>query len=296
MSICTFDNTAALPHILDALHRDGAVILTDLVSPDTVDAVNSELEPYATRTPFGEGMFWGRRTRRLGGILARSKASQTLCLNQTLLRVVRAVLEPYCTSIQVNGTQLIDIYPDEPEQLLHADEELWPAERNRAEYMVNTVWALSDFTEENGATRIVPGSHRGPIDRFPSEDRVIQATMPKGAVAVWLGSTVHGGGANRSKAPRSGLSIAYSLGWLRQAENQYLAIPPDVARTLPPELQALIGYSVHTPNLGIYEGQDPRDLLRTETRPEPLPYRDFLPQWASEALAAHCENAAEKAA
>ncbi|EKV28176.1 Phytanoyl-CoA dioxygenase [Caenispirillum salinarum AK4] len=272
-----------------ALKRDGAVVLTDLVPGEVIDRVDADLSAYLDRTPFCEGNFFGWKTRRHASVLAKSRASHDLCANPFILDVVKGMLLPWCDSIQLSGTQTIQIHPGEPEQLLHADEELWPVERGRMEYQMNVVWALSDFTAENGATRILPGSHKDPeIERLPDDSRIVQAEMPRGSAAVWLGSTVHGGGANRSAAPRTGLSMAYCLGWLRQAENQYLANPPEIAKTYSRELQELIGYNVHNPNLGCFEGQDPRILLEMDGRPDILTFKDYMPEWAAELLEEFC--------
>lgn len=282
MSLQRFNGSSSPEAVLEAITRDGGAIIEKLVPDATVDQVCGELSPYLKTAPVGEGRFWGRHTRRFGGILAKSPASSALCAHPLVLKVVRSLLEPYCNSIQLNGTQIMQILPGEPEQVLHADGELWPTQRGAIECMVNTVWALDEFTKENGGTRIVPGSHVGPLERLPAAEKVEAVEMPKGSVAIWLGSTVHGGGANVTDRPRTALSFAFCLGWLRQAENQYLSHPPEVARTLPPEIQSLLGYDVHCPNLGLYEGHNPREVLTAEHRPEVMPFQDHLPEWALE--------------
>lgn len=271
----------------DALDRDGAVILTNMLDTATLDALDSELAPWLTATPPGAGDFFGRNTVRFGGVIVKAPTSQALCINDTVLSLVEDVLGPHCDTVQLNLSQAISIRPGEPEQVLHGDDEMWRTPRGEAEYMVNAMWALDDFTAENGATRVVPGSHRGPIDRMPSEDTVTQAVMPRGSVVLWRGSAMHGGGANRSAAPRRGIVMSYCLGWLRQSENQYLIAPPDVARTFAPRLQSLVGYHVHLPNLGYVDGQDPALLLRGEDLFKPRPFNDFLPEWASEQVRAY---------
>ncbi len=291
--------TTSVEQAQEILRRDGAIIITDALPAGVIDEVDAELAPYLDRVPFSQGNFFGWRTKRCASILVKSRASHQMAANPYVTDVVKGMLLPFCESIQLSGTQAIQIHPGEPEQLLHADEELWPAERGRMQYQVNTVWALSDFTKENGATRIVPGSHtRDAIERLPDESEIVYAEMPRGAVAVWLGSTIHGGGANQSNAPRTGLSLAYCLGWLRQAENHYLANPPEIARTYSRELQELIGYNVHSPNLGAFEGQDPKVLLEMGERPDVLAFQDFMPEWAATLLAEYCaaRDAAKRAA
>lgn len=286
----TIQTISATRHTVEQVHeilaRDGVVVLTDLVPMSVIDQVDAELAPYLDRTPFGEGQFFGRRTRRTASIFAKSKASHQLGAHPYVTEVVKSFLLKHCSSIQISGTQAISIHPGEPEQVLHADEELWPIERGRMEYQINTIWALTDFTEQNGATRIIPGSHKvQEIERLPDPSKVVAAEMKRGSLVIWLGSTVHGGGHNRSDAPRTGLSLAYCLGWMRQAENQYLANPVELARTYPRELQNLLGYEVHEPNLGCFEGQSPRILLETEERPDVLAFKDYLPGWAAEQVA-----------
>jgi ectoine hydroxylase-related dioxygenase (phytanoyl-CoA dioxygenase family) len=124
------------------------------------------------------------------------------------------------------------------------------------------MWALDDFTEENGATRVIPGSHRWADKLRPSGEQTVPAEMAKGSVLFYVGSLYHGGGANRTAVPRRGINVGYTLSWLRQEENQYLACPPDVARTLPVELAKLIGYRRGAYALG-YVGdlQDPMEIL-----------------------------------
>lgn len=282
MELVKLGPDASADEVLDVLRRDGGVIVTGLMTPEQIREVNDELAPHIGRTPTGEGRFFGRRTRRTGAIFRRARSTHALGAHPLVVEVIEAILLPHCSSIQVNGTQLIQIGPGEPEQVLHADDELWPVPKNGAEFMVNSMWALSDFTRENGATRMIPGSHKVQASRTPDDSELAWAEMPAGSVVLWLGSVMHGGGANNSALPRTGLSIGYSLGWLRQVENQYLANPPEVARTYPEDLQRLVGYQVHMPNLGCYEGQDPHVVLEGDEMPDTLAFKDYLPDWASE--------------
>jgi ectoine hydroxylase-related dioxygenase (phytanoyl-CoA dioxygenase family) len=137
------------------------------------------------------------------------------------------------------------------------------------------MWAGTDFTAGNGATRLVPGSHLWEHERKARDDEVIAAAMPAGSVVLYLGGVVHGGGANSANSKRTGISIQYSLGWLRQEENLHLAVPPDLARTLPDRLARLVGYDFGGPFMGFVNGDDPHRLIedtaldeRCHTRPE----------------------------
>ena len=156
----------------------------------------------------------------------------------------------------MNLTQAISIEPGDPAQFLHRDEELFPFP-HAFEVMSNAMWALDDFTVENGATRLVPGSHLWPRDREPVPGEALPAEAPAGSVVLWLGGVLHGGGANRSGRVRRGAVMSYRLAWLAPTEKLLLSTPPEVARTLPERLQRLIGYQLHRPNLGWVEGQDP---------------------------------------
>jgi len=279
--------TASEESILAALEKDGAVIIENIASPPTLAGVSEQLAPHFDQTPPGEGLFFGRRTVRFGGVIAKSRASYDLCLNPLVFGAIEKVLLSYCTSVQLNLSQAISIGSGEPEQILHADDEMWMTPRNGTEYLINAMWALTDFTKENGATRIVPGSHKGPIRRMVDEDELAYAEMSAGSVVLWRGSALHGGGANTTSTNRAGIVMSYSLGWLRQAENQYLVAPPEFARTMPARLRDLIGYQVHEPNLGHYEGQDPRLVFEDGALSKPLPFRDHLPQSAKDELNAY---------
>ena len=186
------------------------------------------------------------------------------------------LLLPYCERFQLNLSQAISIHPHEQAQVLHRDDELFPVKGFTGELMANTLWALTDFTVENGATQVVVGSHKWEREREPEPHEIVSAEMKKGSALVYRGSLLHGGGANRSQSPRSGLIFSYNLGWLRQGENQYLAYPPEIAKYLPDPVQQLIGYSVHRPNVGQYECSDPQQLLNANYKPGRLQSFDFL--------------------
>lgn len=283
MSIKYLTKRSPFPAVRQALDRDGCVVITDLIDSNMLDAVERELAPYFQDTPCGEGYFWGKKTKRMGGLFAKSPHCRDLAIDAAVLEIVKSILLEGCEQIQINLTQAIEIEPGEPEQILHRDDEVFPFPHEGTEFMMNALWALDDFTTENGATRIVLGSHREELDRAPPEDRVEYAVMAKGSVLIYLGSVVHGGGANKSTAPRRAVAMSYSLGWLKQAENQFLANPPEVARQYPEILQRLIGYQIHQPNLGWYEGQDPKVVLEGNASPT-MAARDFLPEDVEEML------------
>lgn len=257
------------------LERDGCVVVGGVVGHHVVDRVAEELATFFERAEFGTGNFVGFRTKRLGSILRKSGSALQMLAAPLVVESMEALLRPWCERIQLNLSQAISIHPGESAQILHRDDELFPCRDFRGEMMANAMWALTDFTAENGATQIVPGSHLWPREREAQPHEVVSAQMTKGSVLIYRGSLIHGGGANRSDAPRSGVIFGYNLGWLRQGENQYLAYPPEIARFFSPEVQRLIGYTVHRPNLGLYECNDPQRLL-TPSWNGAMASRDFL--------------------
>jgi ectoine hydroxylase-related dioxygenase (phytanoyl-CoA dioxygenase family) len=249
----------------DQLRSNGYVIFESLIAPAAVDQVCAQLEPWFAATPHCRGDFYGWKTTRFGSVLLKSDASHALVLNETMLGVMTQVLGPHCDWYQLNLTQAIRIHPGQRQQVPHRDDEMWPCHKGGVEYLVNVMWALSDFTAHNGATLIWPRSHYHPLSRQLDPAEAVVAEMPRGSALVYLGSVTHCGGANRTLAPRNGLILSYCLGWLKQYENAFLAYPPAVARRFPPAIRDLIGYRIHRPNLGGYEGQDPAVLFETDS-------------------------------
>lgn len=245
------------------LQRDGCAIIENLVSRDVLDRARTELQPWLDATPCGRDEFAGRRTRRTGGLLGRSPTCRELVMHPLVLDSVRGVLS-HATSIQLHLTQVIAIGPGEPGQLIHRDQwafDFFPFPSGY-EATCNTIWAMTDFTEANGATRVIPGSNtREDRLQFKHEDTV-PAEMPAGSVLLYTGSLYHGAGANRSQGTRFGVNLTYALSWLRQEENQYLAVPAEVARTFPEPLLRLMGYARGAYALGYVDDlRDPLDVL-----------------------------------
>jgi ectoine hydroxylase-related dioxygenase (phytanoyl-CoA dioxygenase family) len=198
-----------------------------------------------------------------------------------VLGTAERVLWPAKTTFQLHLTQVIAIDPGGAAQALHRDQwcfDFFPFPDD-VQVELGTIWALTDFTEQSGATRVVPGSHRLQLDDINLSALVpdaVPAEMPRGSVVLYSGRTVHGGGENRSDATRVGVNVDYVLGWLRQEENQYLACPPEVARDLPEDLQRLVGYSMGAYALGYVDDiRDPIELLRDE--PTGAGPRSFAP-------------------
>ena len=262
-SLVSLWGAAPTDEILEVLARDGCVILERLADAATMDAVAADLARDIAQTPTGTGEFVGHKTRRTHTVLVNSQAAGRLALDPAIETLTQAVLGPYCARYQLSSAAAITIGPGETMQELHRDDLVYPLAHPREQQSVATViWALTDFTEANGATLVVPGSHRWDDERKPTLAEAVPAEMPRGSAVYILGSTYHAGGANCADEARSGLLYGYCLGWLRQEQNQYLAVPPAIAKTLPEALQRLIGYAVHEPFLGWHDLQDPIKLLR----------------------------------
>lgn len=243
---------ASIEEITSIVKRDGAAIVEGLIDRDRVDRTFGELAPYVEATPAGKDEFSGKHTSRTGALVARSPATRELIMHPSILGSARAFLAPFCERIQLHLSQVIRICPGEEAQTIHRDRWAWGTHLAHVEPQFNTIWALTEFTRENGATRVVPGSISWPDTRQPTEEEIEYAEMDAGSVLVYSGGVFHGGGTNRVEEDRIGINLTYTLGWLRQEENQYLACPPEIARDLDPELQDLIGYTQGGYALGYY--------------------------------------------
>jgi ectoine hydroxylase-related dioxygenase (phytanoyl-CoA dioxygenase family) len=266
MSLKHFPASVSGDEVAAALTEDGAAIVDRVVAPEVMDKVADELRPYLERTPFGPDDFAGRRTRRTGGLIARSETCRDLVMNPLVLAATGKLLA-HATTFQLHLTQVIAIGPGEPAQQIHRDQWAFDFFKFPKGYEVqcNTIWAMTDFTERNGATRLVPGSNQFEDGLQFKEEDTIAAEMTKGSVLFYTGSIYHGGGANRSNETRCGINITYNLSWLRQEENQYLAVPLEIARTLPVELLRVMGYSRGAYALGYVDDlRDPIEVVRPD--------------------------------
>jgi ectoine hydroxylase-related dioxygenase (phytanoyl-CoA dioxygenase family) len=253
MSLQYFKSDAVLEDVLRAIKEDGGVILVDAAPENNLDNFVSELEPYLATTPYGRDDFTGHKTRRTGALIARMPSSHNFVMDDRVLSLAKAFLSPYTEKITLHLSQATTIYPDEEAQLIHRDRFAWGTHIPKViEPQFNTLWAITDFTPENGATRIVPGSQNWSWDKEAKPDQIVQAEMSRGSVLLYTGTVLHGGGQNKSKNPRVGLNLTYCLAWLRQQENQYLSCPPHIAKSLDEELQELIGYTQGTYGLGYF--------------------------------------------
>jgi ectoine hydroxylase-related dioxygenase (phytanoyl-CoA dioxygenase family) len=258
MTLKTLGPTTTPNDVLAELDQAGAVIVKDVIGSKTLERFNAEVMPYVERTPMGRDDFLGKSTKRTGALAARSQVCRDLILHDLVLGAAEAFLAPFTKKIILHLTQTIEIHPGSSAQAIHRDRYAWGAHLPQSiEPQLNTIWAMTDFTAENGATHCVPGSHRWSWEQQARSDQICQAEMSKGSVFFHTGSILHHGGANMSNAPRLGLNLTYCLGWLRQEENQYLSCPPELAKDFDPKLQELLGYTQGEYALGYYS--DPLD-------------------------------------
>ncbi|HEY5646441.1 MAG TPA: phytanoyl-CoA dioxygenase family protein [Pseudomonadales bacterium] len=250
-----------LDETLAEIETQGYTILRNVIPPELIDALNealNRLERTLGAEP-GGNLFEGHHTIRIYNLLARDPVFQAVPVHPAVLPVVEGVLDKGCL---VSSLSSISIDPGEVAQPIHADDTLIGLPRPHQPLVCNSMWALTDFTEENGATRIVPGSHR--LDSKPdygTHPDSIAAEMSRGSVLIWNGSLWHGGGANRSAERRVGIAMNYCAGFIRQQENQQLGIPLELARTFEPRLQELAGFGTYRHLMGHIDKQSPAQAL-----------------------------------
>lgn len=249
-----------VPALLSDLDRQGYAIREGVLDPTEVARLRAALEPLLEATPTGRNPFEGYHTRRVYSPLAKTRALDELVLSPWMEDFANGLIGPHTLSSII----AIDIGPGEVRQPIHYDNGAYPLPRLHREVVFNTMWALDDFTPENGATLLYPGSHRWPGRTPPEDVEPVSATMPAGSVLIWPGATFHGGGANRTDRWRLGLVIEFVAGWLRTHENIQASIPLETARELPPRLQELIGYHLYPDFLGYVDGRHPRRVLTRE--------------------------------
>ena len=257
--IIHLDAETTIDEILKVLDQDAAVIIENVISMDAVEALKIDLAPYLSKEAFGRDEFTGFSTKRIGALIARSNACRELALNPLVINVAEQYLNPFADGYQLHFTSAVSIGPGETKQVLHRDRGIWGGYLPRqVEPLMSTIWAVTKFTKENGATQLVPGSHKWDKERKPDDTEIAYAEMNSGSVLLYTGSILHGGGANKTASEiRTGVFLHYALNWLRQEENQYLSCPPSIAKELSTELRSLIGYSKGGYVLGFYS--DPYD-------------------------------------
>ena len=245
--------------ILNILDEDAGVIIDDFLESADLAQIKEDLRPFLNVTNHGQDEFTGLETKRVGALLARSETCQNLALDPLINKLAGGFLGPHCENYQLHFSSAIQIGPGESSQILHRDRGVWGGYIPRKiETQFSTVWAINDFTKANGATQVVPGSHKWDKNRQPEIEEIAYAEMKAGSVFIYTGSVLHGGGTNITEETRLGIFLHYAPSWLRQQENQYLSYPPEVAKKFTPELRSLIGYSKGGYVLGFFT--DPNDL------------------------------------
>jgi ectoine hydroxylase-related dioxygenase (phytanoyl-CoA dioxygenase family) len=246
---------------VEAIARDGYTIIERAIEPDLIDALNDDLlrleNDYEVK-PY-DNVFEGGRTIRIYNLLAHGKLYEAIPVHESVLPVVEGVLDDGCL---VSSLSSISILGGETAQPLHADDQLIPITKPHLPTVCNSMWALTDFTEANGATRIIPGTHLADCSPdYGTHYDSIPAEMEKGSVLVWHGSLWHGGGANTTDERRVGIAMNYCAGWIRQQENQQLGIPRETAEGFSSRLRQLCGYGIYTGIIGHINKHDPAEML-----------------------------------
>jgi ectoine hydroxylase-related dioxygenase (phytanoyl-CoA dioxygenase family) len=251
-------------HIAE-IGRTGFTIVEDAIEPDLTDALAEDLlrlERELAVAP-ARNDFEGTRTVRIYNLLAHGPLYERIPVHASVLPIVEGVLDPGCL---VSSLSSIAIGPGETAQPIHADDMVIPLAKPHEAIICNSMWALTDFTEANGATRVVPGSHREASPTYGGDVPTVAAEMCRGSVLVWHGSLWHGGGANRTGERRVGIAMNYCAGFLRQQENQQLGIPPETVRRFSARLQELVGYGIYRGLIGHVDRESPAQRLDPTSR------------------------------
>ena len=248
-----FQATDSVTTMTSALENDGAIIIDHLLEEEVIDRFNGDLrEEFDRQGHLFQCDFNGYKTLRIGAVTKHSSEFPTLLAHPKILDIADAILKPHCEVYQVGSTTAIEILPGEVAQVLHADDTCYPSHLLAFEAQISVLWALDDFTEDNGATQVVMRQDRPDNEADYEKAPIQKAVMPKGSVVIYLGSTIHGGGANNSDKPRKALVNTYCLGWLRQEENQYLSLIHEEVSVLAEPVKRLLGYQAHGPYLGVW--------------------------------------------
>jgi ectoine hydroxylase-related dioxygenase (phytanoyl-CoA dioxygenase family) len=269
MSLLHLPSDTSAETVAAALQEHGYAIVDELVSNELMDRIQAEMGPHIEATPFGQDNFVGKITRRTGSMIARSEAARQLVMNPLAIATASKFLG-HASTFQLHLTQIISVYPGSPAQPLHQDQLAWDFFPFPDDYHIqcNLLWAMSDYTEEMGATRIVPNSQYGGRDREYGQADSLPAEMKRGSALFYTGKVFHGAGANLSDKVRKAINITYAVGWVRQEENQYLSTPIEIARTLPDDLLKVMGYQMGCFAMGyVRDFEDPMVVIREpETR------------------------------
>ena len=242
-----------------ALDRDGYVIWENLLDTEECRQIREVVRPRLEHT--GRNSFEGLRTQRIYSVLSRTRVCDRLVDNPRVLAVLDQLLMP---NYLLSALQAINIQPGETAQLAHHDDGFYPIPRPRAPLTAATIWAIDDFTADNGATMVIPGSHRWGQRPPNPEDQAIPVVMPAGSCVFFVGTLWHGGGANNTTRERLAVTAQYCQPWLRPMEAFTLSISREIARTVSDDIRRMLGYSIHPPFVGAVDGLHPLRLLETD--------------------------------
>jgi ectoine hydroxylase-related dioxygenase (phytanoyl-CoA dioxygenase family) len=276
-SVARFPDTSDPDALVDALRADGAVLIDSFIPAATVAAIRADVDDAVAVAEAGMRTvnpavqaFYGPHTKHVSALAAVSPTfANEVIAHSTYAAICDAILLPSCSRYQLNLGHLIARGPGAEAQLAHRDEDVWPHfPRPHDELQIASLVALTEFRVDTGATRVVPASNHWDRSRRPEPDEIADAVVPPGGAVVYLGSTIHFAGTNSTADEwRLGAHVSFTLGWLRTEENNSLAVPPEVARTLSPRAQELLGYAVHDAiadgggYLGMVRMRDPMELL-----------------------------------
>ncbi|HXC55658.1 MAG TPA: phytanoyl-CoA dioxygenase family protein [Rhizomicrobium sp.] len=242
------------------VQQDGFTVVENAIEPALVDALNAALERLERALGARPAMngFEGHKTVRIYNLLAHGDVFASVPVHQNVLPVIEGVLDPGCL---ISSLSSIAIDPGESAQPIHADDMVIPLDKPHRAIVCNSMWALTDFTDANGATRLVPGSHKKANPDYGGSYETVPGAMKKGSVLIWDGALWHGGGANRTAARRTGIAMNYCAGFIRQQENQQLGLAPALVKSFPPRLQELVGYGVYQGLIGHIDKKSPAQML-----------------------------------
>jgi ectoine hydroxylase-related dioxygenase (phytanoyl-CoA dioxygenase family) len=263
----TYRRTASSGHCVDpqtadadlaAVIRDGFVILPNLLTPEQLSEIREAIRPLLDKR--GRNRFEGRTTQRVYSVLNKTRACDSMAAHPRVLALLDRLLLP---NYLLSMLQIINILPGEQRQMLHTDDGFYPLPRPRAALSAATIWAIDGFTDDNGATEIIPGSHRWG-EQLPADGEREPVAMSAGSCVFFLGTLWHGGGANRASNPRLAVTAQYCEPWLRPQEAFTLSTPRDVVRAVSEDIRRMLGYSIHPPFVGQVDGMHPKRLLESD--------------------------------
>lgn len=259
MKIPQFTGKSDVNEVKEALDEAGCAVVSDLIEPDQRRSIVAELDQYMQAARVIEeddpNEFYPGRTRRVTGLIARSESVTSKLVVHPLTTEVcdRFLLPRGEFGYQLHVTAALEVGPGARQQVLHREEDSFTFfDLPRPNLIVGSMWAMTDFRVDNGATMLVPGSQHWSADRAAQPDEIVQAEMSAGSVLFWLGGLLHGAGANTSSDWRYGVILTYSVGWVRQEENQYLDVPEGRLLELTPEVRRIAGFEMYE-GLGVYD-------------------------------------------